>query len=115
MLLQHRLHPLEDSKLTLMLEYIQELPRKPTKTGRELPVIEHPSAETGRPVGRSLNEQRVDKPILRSGTNMMLEMFLNLPSHESWNQNVIEEDIIDLKDEGKMRPGKERMKPRCQT
>ena len=55
----------------------------------------------------------MDKPIRRS--EMMLEMFLNLPSHESWKQNVIEEDISDLKDEGKMRLGKERMKPRCQT
>ena len=98
-----------------MLEYIQELPRKPTKTGRELPVIEHPLAETEQPIGRNMNEQHMDKPILRSGTKTMLEMFLNFPSHENWNQNVIEEGIIDLKDEGKMRPGKERMKPRCLT
>ena len=69
----------------MMLEYIEELPRKPTKTGRELPVIEPPLAETEQPVGRSLNEQLMDKPTLRSGTKKILEMFLNLPRHESWN------------------------------
>ena len=44
-----------------MLEYIQELP-----------ALEHPLAETEQPVGKNLNEQRMDKPILRSGTKTML-------------------------------------------
>ena len=41
-LLQHRLRPLQDSQLTLVLEYIQELP-----------AIEHPLAETEQPVGKN--------------------------------------------------------------
>ena len=45
MLVQHRLLPLEGCKPTMMQEYIQELPRKQTRTGRELPVIELPLEE----------------------------------------------------------------------
>ena len=115
MLLHHRLYPPEDYKLTPTHEYIQELPRQQIRTGRELPVIEQPLAETEQPVGRSLNEQRMDKLALRSGTKKMLEMFLNLTSHASWNQNVTEEDIFDQKGAGQMKPGREKMKPRCLT
>ena len=85
MLVQQRLLPLEGCKPTSMQECMQELPRKRTRTGRELLVIEQLLEETGQPVGRGLSKQSMDKPTLRSGTKKILDMFLNLPSHASWN------------------------------
>ena len=47
-----------------MQECIQELPRRPAKTGKELPVIEQPLEEAGLPAGKGWNKQSMDKPSL---------------------------------------------------
>ena len=96
-----------------MQECIQELPRRPTRTGKELPVTERPLEETGLPVGKGLNMQSMAKRILTSGIKMTWEISQNLPSLESWKPNVIEEIISGQRGADKMRPERKRMKPRC--